>query len=270
VRSDRPSSTAALIAAATVFLARDRALAHLVPAGAAEICARCLSPFPLLVSRLPWLARAAERATIPGLCAHFMVRKRWIEQAVRGALGRGASQVVIIGAGYDTLAARLATEFAQVRFIEVDHPATQAVKRRALPPVSNLSFVAADLARVPLHEALARSLVPGRTLYVAEGVLMYLTPAQVDTFFAAVGDEVIFTVMEPTRDGRIAFHNATWLERALLRLWGEPFRSALARYQLAPFLAERGFRLRYYADLARDHPQLLLARGELVVHAERA
>jgi len=269
VRADRPSSTAALIAAATVFVARDRALAHLVPPGAAEICARCLSRFPLLVARLPWLARAAEHATILGLCAHFMVRKRWIEQAVRGALGRGASQVVIIGAGYDTLAARLATEFAHVRFIEVDHPATQAVKRGAVPALSNLSFVAADLARVPLREALAGSVVPGRSLYVAEGVLMYLTPAQVDTFFAAVGDEVIFTVMEPTPDGRIAFHNATWLERALLALWGEPFRAARARDELAPFLAERGFRLREYADLAREYPQLLLARGELVVHAER-
>jgi methyltransferase (TIGR00027 family) len=269
VRADRPSSTAALIAAATVFLARDRALAHLVPPGAAEICARCLSPLALLVSRLPWLARAAERATIPGLCAHFMMRKRWIEQAVRGALGRGASQVVIIGAGYDTLAARLAPEFAHVRFIEVDHPATQAVKRRAVKAAANLSFVPADLARVPLLEALAGSLLPGRSLYIAEGVLMYLMPAQVDRFFAAVGDEAVFTVMEPTPEGRIAFHNATSLERALLRLWGEPFRSALARDELAPFLAKRGFRLRQYADLARAHAELELARGELVVHAER-
>ena len=270
MRADRPSSTAGLVAAATVFLARDRVLAQLVPAGAAEICARCLSPSALLLSRLPWLARAAERATIPGLCAHFMVRKRWIEHAARGALKRGCAQVVVIGAGYDTLAARLAPEFAHVRFIEVDHPATQAVKRRAVPAAANLSFVPADLARVPLREALAGSLAPGSSLYIAEGVLMYLTRAQVDAFFAAVGDEVVFTVMEPTRDGRIAFHNATWLERALLRLWGEPFRSALGRHELARFLAERGFRLRYYADLAREHPQLLLARGELVVHAERA
>ena len=270
MRADRPSSTAALIAAATVFLSRDRALAHLVPAGAAEICERCLSSLPLVIARLPWLARAAERATIPGLLAHFMLRKRWIEQAVRGTLGRGCAHVVVIGAGYDTLAARLAPEFSQVRFIEVDHPATQAVKRDAVPASANLCFVAADLSRVPLREALAGELRTGRSLFVAEGVLMYLTRPQVDAFFIAAGDEIVFTVMEPAADGRIAFHNATWLERALLALWGEPFRSALRRGELAPFLAERGFRLREYADLASEQPKLVLARGELLVHAERA
>ncbi|TMH30125.1 MAG: class I SAM-dependent methyltransferase [Betaproteobacteria bacterium] len=135
MRADRPSSTAALIAAATVFLSRDRALARFVPAGAAEICARCLTAPQLLSTRrgLRWLALAAERATIPGLLLHFMLRKRWIEQAVRGAIARGARRVVVVGAGYDTLAARLAPEFPGVRFIEVDHPATQAVKRVAVP-----------------------------------------------------------------------------------------------------------------------------------------
>src|SRR5438132_13323966 len=39
-------------------------------------------------------------------------------------------QVVILGAGYDTRAARLVR--AGVRFFEVDHPATQAAKRERL------------------------------------------------------------------------------------------------------------------------------------------
>jgi O-methyltransferase involved in polyketide biosynthesis len=99
VRADRPSSTAALIAAATVFLSRDAALAHFVPAGAADICERCLTARQLLPTRL-----------------------RWIEQAVRSAITRGCRRVVIIGAGYDTLAARLAPVFPAVRFTEVDIP----------------------------------------------------------------------------------------------------------------------------------------------------
>jgi len=44
----------------------------------------------------------------------------------------------------------------------------------------------------------------------------------ISALFAAIGEmqpnggEVVFTVMEPRPDGRLAFHNATWLERALL------------------------------------------------------
>ena len=264
MRADRPSSTAALIAAATVFLSRDARLAHFVPHGAADLCARCLTPLQRLATRARRLCWAAERATIPGLMLHFMLRKQWIEQAVRGAIARGCRRIVVIGAGYDTLGARLAPVFPAVRFTEIDHPATQAVKRAAVPARPNLEFVAADLARMPLPRASEPA------LYIAEGLLMYLSAAEVDALFAAINDEIVFTVMEPLPGGRIAFHNATRLERALLALWKEPFTWALAREALGDFLAARGLRLREYADLAQAHPELGLARGELVVHATRS
>jgi len=44
--------------------------------------------------------------------------------------------VVILGAGYDTRAARLPR--AGVKFFEVDHPATQAEKRERLNPPRGL------------------------------------------------------------------------------------------------------------------------------------
>ena len=267
MRADRPSSTAALIAAATVLLDRDPRYRHLVPAGAAAICARCLIDFWPTAAKLPWLARAAERATIPGLMLHFMLRKRWIEEAVRGALARGCQRVVVLGAGYDTLAARLAPQFPAVRFIEIDHPATQAVKRAAIER-PNLQFIAADLARTPLQQALPPG--GGASVFVLEGLLMYLTPGEQDALFAALpAAEVVFTVMEAKADGRIAFHNATWLERALLALWKEPFKSAVSRDALPAVLGGWGLRLRAMADLAADHPELPLARGEIVVHAVR-
>src|SRR6267142_5510956 len=139
MREDRPSSTSTLIAAATVFLARDARVSDLVPAGAAEWCACCLEALSSLKTAetlshptLRWAARLAERATIPGLLAHFMLRKRWVEEAARAALADGIGQLVIVGAGFDTLAARLAPEFPKTKFIEVDHPATQHYKRLAL------------------------------------------------------------------------------------------------------------------------------------------
>ena len=96
---------------------------------------------------------------------------------------------------------------------------------------------------------------------------MYLAAEQVGALFAAIGDEAVFTVMEPRRDGRLAFHNATWVERALLALWKEPFRWAVPRERLPQFLA--GWQVREVADLAAQHPELELARGEILVRATR-
>jgi len=297
VREDRPSSTATLIAAATVFLSRDARASDLVPAGAAEWCARCLEALSRLkivemISHpaLRWAARLAERATVPGLLLHFMLRKRWIEEAVRTALAEGCEQVVVVGAGFDTLALRLSREFPLASFIEVDHPATQASKRLAAErgsAVGNMHFIAADLSRVRLQDALSGGAYrpKARSAFVIEGLLMYLTDAEVAGVFGALreiqsaGGRVVFTVMEPASDGRSAFHNATPLVRRLLSRWSEPFRSTLPRGDAAGFLERFGFRLRalaaaetlrerYLAPSGRQN--LALAKGEMIVLAESA
>ena len=129
MRADRPSTTARLIAAATVFLSRDPRYRDLVPPGAAELCARFVSVEAVSRAPLSWAVWLAERATIPGLMLHFMLRKRFIEDTVRASLAAGCEQVVVVGAGFDTLAARLAAEFPQARFIEIDHPAIAELQR---------------------------------------------------------------------------------------------------------------------------------------------
>ena len=295
MREDRPSSTATLIAVATVFLARDARVSDLVPAGAAECCARCLealSPPRLKAAHtlshpaVRWAARLAERATVPGLLLHFMLRKRWIEETVRAALADGCEQIVVIGAGFDTLALRLSREFPRARFIEIDHPATQACKRRAVErsgAPARLHFIAADLARERLGDALSAGGVyrpEARSAFVIEGLLMYLSDADVAGVFAAVralqraGGRVVFTVMEPAPGGRSAFHNATPLVTRLLSRWSEPFKSALPRDDAAQFLDRFGFRLRDLAaaEALRERyltpsgrADLALARGELIV-----
>jgi methyltransferase (TIGR00027 family) len=287
VRADRASTTARLIAAATVFLARDPRVADLVPPGAAEICARFVSVAALSSRWLRWAVRLAERATVPGLMLHFMLRKRFIEENVRASLAAGCEQVVVVGAGFDTLAARLAPAYPQARFIEIDHPATQRAKRLALDERRNLEFVAANLAEERLQDALAGGAYrrDASSVFVIEGLLMYLSDAQIATLFAAIAElqrapgTLIFTVMEPASDGRSRFHNATPLVTRLLSLWSEPFRSALPR-EAAARLPEHfpGLRLRDLADsealraryLAPSGRQdLPLAEGEMVLVAER-
>ena len=69
------------------------------------------------------------------------LRTAYLDSQVAAAIARGWDQVVLLGAGFDTRAARLAR--AGVTFYEVDHPATQKEKRGRL----------AELAGYPLEAA---------------------------------------------------------------------------------------------------------------------
>jgi len=122
------------------------------------------------------------------------------------------------------------------RFIEVDHPATQAVKRLAIDERRNLDFIAANLAEERLQDALAGGAYrrDAPSVFVIEGLLMYLTDAQIAVLFAAIAElqrapgTLVFTMMAPACDGRPRFHNATPLVTGLLSLWSEPLQVGAA------------------------------------------
>src|SRR5207244_12380639 len=85
------------------------------------------------------------------------LRTTAIDTAVRAAIATGATQLVILGAGYDGRAWRM-REPAGVRVFEVDHPAKQSDKRAhlsELPPATAIvSFVSIDFERESLGTAL--------------------------------------------------------------------------------------------------------------------
>jgi len=144
---------------------------------------------PLFVD--PWAAQIAgaegeaiakrldERFAPMGLW--LALRVAYLDQLVGRAVDQlSIRQVVILGAGYDTRAARLPR--AGVQFFEVDHPATQAHKREvvgALPgyPVDAARYVTCDFEREdPIERLIANGLDPREpALVIWEGVVMYLT-----------------------------------------------------------------------------------------------
>jgi methyltransferase (TIGR00027 family) len=85
------------------------------------------------------------------------LRTATIDAAVRDAIAAGATQLVILGAGYDGRAWRI-PELAGVRVFEVDHPATQGEKRAHLAelPAAHgiVSFVSIDFERESLDTVL--------------------------------------------------------------------------------------------------------------------
>jgi methyltransferase (TIGR00027 family) len=113
------------------------------------------------------------------------LRVAFLDRLVGQAVDRlGARQIVILGAGYDTRAARLPR--AGVRFFEVDHPATQAEKRGRLAaldgyPIDAATYVACDFEHDdPIERLTAAGLsVREPSLVIWEGVVPYLTEAAV-------------------------------------------------------------------------------------------
>ncbi|MBX3027150.1 class I SAM-dependent methyltransferase [bacterium] len=92
----------------------------------------------------------------------IVVRARWAEDATLAGLARGIGQYIAVAAGMDTFACRHPELGERVRMIEIDHPATQALKRQrfalagiAMPPAVRL--IAADLDRRPLREVLGEA-----------------------------------------------------------------------------------------------------------------
>jgi methyltransferase (TIGR00027 family) len=179
-----------------------------------------------------------------------------IERAVRAGLTEGFRQVVVLGGGLDTLALRLHREFPLVNFIELDHPATQAVKGAAIKKFSlcgeNLNLLAADFASQSLKEILlSRSGYNPeiKTIFICEGVMMYLDENDVEGLFGFIKNQsgaskrFIFTFMEPDTDGNANFRNSTFLVRLWLRWKNEPFKWGWESGQLKDFLAARGFSL---------------------------
>lgn len=286
---DRPSATAVLIAQSQALLSVTQPWAVEAERGeyyrafASEVAGRDWQPSGM---RARWL-RMVDRLGVPGLYLHHALRKLCIERLAREVLAGGREQqVVVIAAGFDPLASLLMPQYPATHFYEVDHPATQKFKKAALQKTATglgLKFVAADLAQTGLEAALkASSFDPAKpTLFIAEGITMYLDQRQNDALFRqmrelAQNDEsyVIFTYMAKSMLGDMKFDTAGWLSEMWLDLKNEKFKWGLAADELSDFLTRRHCRMVKHftgADLAAKYlvgRDATLARGENICLAK--
>ena len=266
MHSDRPSATAMFIARSLLFAARDPALAWLVDAPARATAAACLAAAGIDARRwwrwcgVPMARRtvwAWERLVLPGIVLHFVLRKRAIADAASAAIAAGASQVVVLAAGFDPLGWRIVRGHPLVAVAEIDHPATQAVKRKAMTGAArSLRFHAADLGSTSVADILTAAGIDRArpTVVIAEGLLMYFPPQRIAALFAELatalvpGSRLVFTFMAEGRGGRLGFPAGNALIDAWLRWHGEPFRWGLPRRELPAFLDRYGFALLDHAD----------------------
>ena len=207
---------------------------------------------------LPWklLARFALRRLRSGIGRHryfesghfdlVPLRTRVFDDAWAAAHDVGARQLVLLGAGLDGRAYRL-PNLGNSTLFEVDHPATQALKRqraRELRPLARKHvYVPVNFEKDSLSDALQNAGLErtATSLWIWEGVTPYLTLAAQAATLAAVarcaaaGSRIALTYVEPAEGADLA------VTTRLVKVLGEPFVGLRSRAEVAELLRTAGF-----------------------------
>jgi methyltransferase (TIGR00027 family) len=121
------------------------------------------------LSKLPGVRRLVPRVMnriVPGFWPFEIARVRYMEDLARAEVARGVRRLVILGAGFDTRAYRLADDVKDSAVFEVDHPLTGRLKRERVRKVlgalaDRVTYVeSTSLTTSSAVGALARSYTP--------------------------------------------------------------------------------------------------------------
>lgn len=256
MKQGRISQTALKVALGLITLSIKGDWAKRLPAGLVEASEHLLlaskspgyGPGLIRASKKKWMIRIYELQDrlMAGQWEGFGHRKIFMQQQAENAISKGARQVVVLGAGFDTLCLRLAPLHSDIQFFEIDHPATSAAKARGVTSIAggqppNMTMIAVDLGEHTLSKVLAEndrwdSSQP--SVILAEGLLQYLTDEEVGGLFreaaacTAPGSRIAFTHTPP--DPRRVIPT-------ILRLIGEPFRSAVRSEDLPDYIEGTGW-----------------------------
>ena len=276
MREGRPSATAEAMAAARAFgsvvyrpILDDPLAEHFLGAGRSWLHRSIRLGFGPFNSGLA----ALYDRLLPGGVGWVLTRHRYFDDAVVEAVGGGARQVVFVGAGYDSRAFRQEA-LSTVRVFEVDHPDTQARKKRIVRRLFGdlpkqveylaLDATQGDLRRLPEYGFDRQA----RAAFVLEGFLWYMPPDVATAILRAIveiaapGSQVIFDYILPgVVDGSCVLEGAQAHRKYCARR-GEPILSGIEPEMLASDLRENGLQL--VDDVGHD-----ILKARYAAHARR-
>jgi methyltransferase (TIGR00027 family) len=162
---------------------------------------RLITRSRLLTKFALWLA--IERR-FPGASDTVVSRVRFVDDCLINCIKDGIEQLVILGAGYDSRAFRF-DRLKDIRTFEVDHPNTQALKKKKVISIfghlpNHVVFVPVDFETDPLMPTLYKAGYSRskKTLFIWEGVCKYLTANAVYELLSTVsansckGSSIVF------------------------------------------------------------------------------
>jgi methyltransferase (TIGR00027 family) len=205
--------------------------------------------------RWPLLRRltvSAGERTVPGSWSLIACRKRYIDDKLDEAL-ENIDSVVVLGAGMDTRACRLARR-SDIRVFEVDLPINierkKAAVQRALGGVpASIDLVPVDFERDDLIGALTGRgyRLDARTFFIWEGVTQYLTEDAVRATLRALqvtaaGSRLVFTYVRRDFVDGVNMYDAAILYKRF-RQRQQVWHFGLDPDEVAAFIAEYGWQL---------------------------
>jgi methyltransferase (TIGR00027 family) len=215
-----------------------------------------------LLIRIPFVRTFFTKVLAPrGIYEYVVARTKYIDAAFRQALLEKFGQILLLGAGFDTRALRFQAETAATRMFELDVPITQNAKIRqyqkrnlTIPP--NTVFVAIDFDKeslpVKLDEAGFRK--DRRSLFVLEGVTMYLQPKSVQQTFETIRDYAgakSRVVFDYVRASALRQDNALYGKSGIVKSTShvaEQWHFGIEREEIAQFLSTYGLKLIDHRD----------------------
>ena len=266
MKQGRISQTALKVALGLITLSVKDDWSQRLPPDLVEITERLLlasgspgyGPGLMRMSKQRWMIRVYQfqDRMMPGQWEGFGHRKVFMNQQVEAAIEQGARQVLVLGAGFDTLCLRLAPKYPEVRFVEIDHPSTSVAKARGIEKVGqpeNMIQIAADLGERSLPKVLSEDGhwdASQRSVIVAEGLFQYLTDEEVRGLMT---DAAACT----SPGSRIAFSHAIPGDRrllsALVRLISEPWKSEVRSEDLPSYVDGTGWAMISDIDDDAEH-----------------
>lgn len=266
MKQGRISQTALKVALGLITLSVKDDWSQRLPPDLVEITERLLlasgspgyGPGLMRMSKQRWMIRVYQfqDRMMPGQWEGFGHRKVFMNQQVEAAIEQGARQVLVLGAGFDTLCLRLAPKYPEVRFVEIDHPSTSVAKARGIEKVGqpeNMIQIAADLGERSLPKVLSEDGhwdASQRSVIVAEGLFQYLTDEEVRGLLTAAA-----ACTSP--GSRIAFSHAIPGDRkllsALVRLISEPWKSEVRSEDLPSYVDGTGWAMISDVDDDAEH-----------------
>jgi methyltransferase (TIGR00027 family) len=257
----KPSRTAYKVALSVVALGAAPEMKEVLPPGIVDATERLLIASGAVGETVVRWSRSRAMVSVykafdwmlPGQFEAFGHRKAFCERQVRDGINSGATQILVLGSGYDTLGWRLAPEFTSANFFEIDHPATARLKAKGIEAMGvrdNLCLIPEDLGKRKLVDVLTDNELWDRnaqTVIIAEGLVMYLSGGAVHDVFcqcaAITGarSRIAFTYIPTGADGRPDVGRWTGLMLWLQRVVGEPWLWSIRPEELSSFLSDTGW-----------------------------
>jgi len=201
-----------------------------------------------------WMLSGILDVWHPGSQESAAIRARLADDLAREMSADGLKQLALLGAGFDSMALRIKSALGGVTVFEVDHPDTQAAKRKVMSRLGtpdNVRFVAVDFERDDFVRGLewAGFDSTGLSLVVWMGVTYYLTAeaiARSMTQIASIsagGSRLTFDyILKEVVDGRSRNTAALRAARQVASL-GEPWISGFEPEEVSGYLSAFGFKV---------------------------